>query len=227
MAIIPSPIEDPQSWDEVMIGGKRLPGVAVPTNVDSPRDYDVKKAKGKAKAKVTNNGDPPRKPKIAWQFDPAESWNEANQIITEIIEPRKAGKKLDPVEVVHPLFARHGIRTCLIVNYDGPNFDKGKASITIDLLEYEAPKPAAGIGSGRKGGGGGGGQDARAAELQHALNAIEAQERELQSLEQSLAGNDPDLAKRIADQRRQLRAQKQTVMAELDKPSHRGPAQNV
>ncbi|MBX3131641.1 MAG: hypothetical protein KF718_33300 [Polyangiaceae bacterium] len=215
MTTIPRIDEDPESWDTVVIGGVVLPGVAGPEGVKSPRDLDVQKAKGKTKATVKDNGNPPRKPKIVWRFDATDpvQWAAAMRAIDEVIEPRKETKTLSPVEVIHPLFARHQIRTCLIQDYDGPIIEHGLATVTIELLEYEKPKPAAGIGGTAKGTGGSPPEYILAL-LQHELNAVAA------DLQYAAAAGDEQALLALA-------AKKQAILNKMAKPSSKGPQQNL
>lgn len=215
MSTIPSPTQDPDSWDTVVIGGVVLPGIATPQGVKSPRELDVQKAKGKTKATVKDNGNPPRKPRIVWQFDATDDvqWTAAMKVIDEVIEPRKETKALSPVEVIHPLFTRHQIRTCLIQDYDGPNIEHGLATVTIELLEYEKPKAAAGIGGAGKGTGGAPDESSLAL-LQHELNAVMA------DMEYAAAAGDEKALK-------QLLTKKQAILNKMKKPSSSGPQQNI
>lgn len=231
MAAVPSILEDPKSWETTLVAGEELVGLSEPDarSCESPRDLDIQKAKGKQKAAIKDNGDPPRKPKIRWRFDATDQdqWEEASRIMTTVLDPRKGSKSIDPVEVVHPLFTLHKISTCLVVNYTGPDIDElGLATVEIELLEYEKPKPAAGVGAGAKGGGANAGEYELAL-LNHKLNDIDAALRQLDIYRSSLANAEPadvaDLDYQIAS----LKSQRAAILAQMKKPSADGAQQNA
>ncbi len=231
MALIPSIHEDPESWETTLIAGEELIGLSEPDpkTCESPRDLDVQKAKGKKKAKIKDNGDPARTPRVIWRFDSTDQdqWEDAQRIMTEVLDPRKGSKTLDPIEVVHPLFTQHKITTCLITNYTGPDIaEDGIATVEVFLLEYERPKPAVGIGTGSKGGGTSP-NDAELAILNRALFDIDAALRQLSIYRGSLAGADPAEVADIDAQIASLKSQRHAILAQMKKPSAEGAQKNA
>ncbi len=210
MPAIPSLLDDPDSWDTLVIGGETLPGVVRVPDPETGRDFDVKKAKGKKKASISNNGDPPRKWTVEWMIDPRLHWDEVLRI-WPTIQPRQEGKNLQPLEVVHPAFALHGFRTALVESIKGPSVSKGLQTFQLTLLEKEPPKPAAGVsGTGK-------GLSAAQAdwELQKLVHELEVVEAEIAQMQAEGLGTDEVALKRFA----QLQNRRQQLLGQMNKPN--------
>lgn len=213
MPAIPSIDEDPDAWDTLVLGGETLPGVVV-VEPTTKRDFDIKKAKGKTKAKIENQGDPPRKFNVTWQFSSSE-WAEVQRIWPLVIDPRKSAnaKDISPLEVVHPTLALHGIRTVAVEEANGPKIAKKLYTVTLSLIEVEKPQPAPGLGGSAKGQTAAN-QDLLYAQLRHKIMQLEV------AIAQATAAGEEETAL-------QLEKQRQSLINQMGKPSSKGPVQNV
>lgn len=220
MATIPTPEDDPIAWDTLILGGVKLPGIVV-CDASTKRDYDVQKAKGKTKAAIKNNGDPPRKIKFEWMIDMDRDWGAAQDAMATI-DPRKENKTLQPLEVIHPIAAFYGLHTALVEELSGPKIEHRLGTFSLSLIEREKPKPAAGVGGSAKGVASAPSEQ-QYAYLQHKLLEIDAQLAQLNAIQTT----DPQVAAQIDAQLRQLKAQREEVLAAMKKPSQKGVNQNT
>lgn len=60
------PINNPQDWDYVIIGGTKSPGICKVSGFSRKNEWDIKKGKGTIGATLTYVGKPPAKGKILW-----------------------------------------------------------------------------------------------------------------------------------------------------------------
>jgi hypothetical protein len=189
-------------WDILVLDERALPGLCRPS-CSTVHDFDVKKAKGKAKApKPTDNGTPPRKPEFDWEFTEDE-WEEV-LTFRDMLDPRKPGAAKTPISASHPLLAFHNINSVIVTDIVGPSFSRGMATLKIKLLEVDKPVAQKGVGGNKK---------KRDTELAALIE--QAKEDEIKAL-----GNlDIVSAQQIAQQRAALEAQ-------MGRPSNTGPLTN-
>lgn len=221
MPTIPSIYEDPDSYDTLVVGGETLPGVVRVPDPETGRDLEVKKVKGKKKATVSNNGDPPREWKVEWDIDPAKHWEEFLRV-WPTIQPRKETKELQPLEIVHPIFALHDFRTGLVKSIKGPKVALGLHTFELTFLEKEIPKPAAGV-SGTGKGLSAAQQDWQLQKLVHELQIVEAEIAQLKVERSGLAasgsGEGAHLLVTIDTRIAQLQIRRQQLLSQMNKPN--------
>lgn len=211
MPSIPTPEEDPVAWDTLQLGGVRLPGIVI-LSPNTKRDYDVQKAKGKTKATIKNNGDPPRKLKFEWLVDMERDWS-AVQDAMATIDPLKENKTLEPQEVIHPLASFYGIHTVLVESIEGPRIEHGLGKFQVELLEREKPKPAVGVGGSAKG--------VAAANLDKQYAYLKSKLAEIDAaMAEAAAAGDEQTLKALATQR-------QAILNQMQKPSASGVQKNA
>lgn len=219
MPAIPSLYDDPDSYDTLVVAGETLPGVVRIPDPDSGRDFDVKKAKGKKKATISNNGDPPREWDVEWDFDPQKHWEDVLRI-WPLLQPRKDSKDLQPLELVHPTFALHGFKTALVKELRGPTYSRGLGTIKIKFLEKEKPAAAAGVsGTGLAGAK----ADWNLQKLVHELEIVEAELAQLKSERQAIAGSGgfgtDEVLLKIEARIKTLEARRQQLLSQMNKPN--------
>jgi hypothetical protein len=189
-------------WDILVLDERTLPGLCRPS-ARTKHDFDVKKAKGKAKApKPTDNGTPPREPEFDWEFTEDE-WDEVLTFL-DMLDPRKPGAAKTPVSASHPLLAIHRISTVIVQEFEGPTFTRGLGKIRIKLLEVDKQTAQKGVGGNKK---------KRDTELAALIE--QAKEDEVRAL----VAADFVSAQQIAQQRAALEAQ-------MGRPSNIGPLTN-
>lgn len=140
-------------WNVLKLGGKLMPGTVVEFDIDSElAKLDVKKAKGKQKAKQTNEGPENGKISIALQLESDEDLAllKANQAI---LTPTQERKPSDPLTIEYPLAALAKITTVVIekVKWSLPDAVKGLI-IGLQVAEWvQKPKESGGLGKKGKG----------------------------------------------------------------------------
>src|SRR5688572_2539594 len=87
-------------WDKLQLGGEQLPGM-VRLKAATSHDFDIKKPKGKRKAKAKDSGDKPSTPEFEWLVWTREQWKEAQRLIP-LLSPEKPGAAKSPLAAVHP-----------------------------------------------------------------------------------------------------------------------------
>jgi hypothetical protein len=146
MAAIPNPDAAPESWDTLTLGGQLLPGIVI-VKLATKADLEKKKAKGKARASISDNGTPLREPQITWMFDAVKDWARYLQV-WPMLQERKAGASRSPLEAVHPMLALHGVSKLLVEEIEGPDIEKMLATVVLKTVEYAPPAPQVRIGTG-------------------------------------------------------------------------------
>ncbi len=138
-----APTAVPDLYDFIVVQGIASPGIATVSGADRGYKWDVKEAKGSAGATTTFQGDGVAKPKVEFQLwldEHFEAWDTFVQILKAA-----QGKNPTVLDVVHPVFQEHEIRSLVVENI-GQVVHKGKGlySITVSFLEYYPPKPKGG-----------------------------------------------------------------------------------
>lgn len=220
MASIPSLLDDPDSYDTLVVGGEALPGIVRVKDPETGRDFDIKKAKGKKKATITNNGDPPREWTVEWDIDPAIHWEEFLRL-WPTLQPRKDTKELQPLELVHPIFALHDFKTALVKTLKGPSISRGLHTFELTFLEKEKPSNAAGV-SGVGKGGGAAQADWNLQKLALELEVVEAELAQLKAERGGIiaSGNaGASILVQIDARISQLQLRRQQLLSQMNKPN--------
>lgn len=140
-------------WDRVKLGGKLLPGVATVEVKAAIAKLDVKKAKGKQKAKQTNEGPENAKVSIRLQLEPDEDLVRLKEVLP-ILRPSKERKPSEPQPIEHPNCAAADVATVVVENvtWSQPSAVNGWM-ISLECSEWvPQPKDSGGLGKGKGGG---------------------------------------------------------------------------
>lgn len=130
-------------WDDLFFQGEKMPGVARVSGDGIKRKIDLKRAKGKAGASVTDEGDEPGRGTIELELWTAEQWQEMLRRLPEV-NPRTRGGVKNVVDVSHPLLDFLGISRVYITDIRIPSHDKraGRLRVQFGFLEwFPKPKP--------------------------------------------------------------------------------------
>lgn len=145
----PNPLEQPEAYFRLKLGGVDLPGVIPPGGVSGwaiESNYDVKKGKGSDGATITDTGDPPPKGSVKTQLwrtgyggDPND-FTDWTAFVVMLRAARKAKKALD---VVHPIINACEVSS-VVVTKIGQLTDEGGGLYTVELeLLKWVPQPKA------------------------------------------------------------------------------------
>lgn len=140
-----NPIDNPQSWDYITLGGINSPGLAKVGDVKRAYDYDVKKGKGSVGATVTFVQKPPVKFSIVfylWERNHFTEWDTFRENLK--YDPTK--KAVSALEIYHPSLADVDIHSVVTVSLGGIKHE-GNAmySIAVEFLEYFPPSPKSAV----------------------------------------------------------------------------------
>lgn len=133
--------DDDDLWSVCRLGPHILPGLAQ-LKVESGRKLDVKPIPGSDGGKTTDKGYEGGKVTIElvmW----LKSHRDTLLRILPLIHPRKAGKKRDAYDILHPAASYHGLRSVMIHKIKGPEIGSvhGTKTLTIECVEWmPAPK---------------------------------------------------------------------------------------
>ncbi|NBC17440.1 MAG: hypothetical protein GVY18_09035 [Bacteroidetes bacterium] len=140
-------------WDDLWLGGTKMPGIAQLGGDGIKRKLDVKRQKGKAGARIRDEGDEPAKFHASLFFWNASLFTEFESL-KEDINPRKRGGEKYVLDLYHPAAAFLGIDRVYVVQIGMPEHDKRQATvrIQIDFLEwFPDPPPQKNLGKGKGG----------------------------------------------------------------------------
>ena len=144
----PDPINDPELFDAIELGGVRSPGTVKLSGHDRLFNWDVKAGAGQTGASTTLKDVPPRPFKAAFYLaddDDIAAWPAFRDHVNTTI----SGTTPKALDVYHPDLAANGFKSVVLANFGGVVHDgKGGQSITIEFQEYAPPKPKGGSPSG-------------------------------------------------------------------------------
>lgn len=137
-----NPLDNPEAWDKLEVGGVESPGLALVGEFKRAHDWDVKKGKGADGATLTFNGRPPAEGSVEfqlWTRAHFTEWSEWLQLLK--YDPIK--KAPQPIDAWHPSLADLDINS-LVTQKIGNIVHKGNQlySVTVDFIEYLPPPKA-------------------------------------------------------------------------------------
>jgi hypothetical protein len=140
-----NPLENPQVWDAIEIGGVEAPGVCKLGTVKREYEWDVKKGKGSAGATITFVGRPPVKFSVTfylWTVDHFTEWDDFRPLLK--YTPTK--KAVQAIDIWHPALADIECNSVVCegigaIEHDGD----GLYSCSVDFLEYWPPPKASAV----------------------------------------------------------------------------------
>lgn len=138
------PINNPEAWDFVLIGGVQCPGRCKVGEFKRANEWDIKKGKGSLGATVTYVSRPPAKGGIEfylWLPIHFQQWETFRPLFK--YDPTK--KAVKAIDIYHPGLADIDV-TSVVCEMIGnlQNDGMGLWTVKVDLLEYFPPpaKPA-------------------------------------------------------------------------------------
>lgn len=139
----PDPINDPELFDSLELGGVRSPGVVKISGHDFVVEWDVKEASGQAGATTTLKGIKLGRFTATFFLADGEdiaAWPAFAEVIESTVLPRPHA-----LEVYHPDLSVQGIDACVLESFGGAVHDGGGGqTITVKFIEYSPPKPKGG-----------------------------------------------------------------------------------
>ncbi len=144
------PINDPDLFNVIDLGGVFSPGVVTLSGHDDVVDWDVKAAEGQKGASMTRKGGKPRSFKASFSMATPEQFA-AWPAFRDAINSTVKGTTTSAIDIYHPRLASQGI-TSVVKGTIGGTVDDGKGgqTIVVTFQEYAPPKPAGGSPSGSK-----------------------------------------------------------------------------
>lgn len=128
-ARVPSWVEDPSSWDTLLLGGVIVPGIP---RLKVPRKMalDKKKSKAASGATITFQGYEAVDVDIEVRIWTPLQWQQWQELMSQI-EPRPS-KTFDSVAIDHPATTQRGITSVYIEQVEGPDLSPdGMGTFTI------------------------------------------------------------------------------------------------
>lgn len=148
----PNPIDDPELYDVVSLGGVFSPGVVTLSGHDDVTGWDIKSASGKKGATTTRKGSDPCRFTASFKLTDAEdfaAWPAFLSVIRSTVE----GATPTALDIYHPDLAENGIGAVVKATVKGTVHDgQGGQTKVVEFLEYRPPAPAKGSPNGSKAG---------------------------------------------------------------------------
>jgi hypothetical protein len=145
-----NPVDNPDLYESIELGGRRSPGSVTLSNHDRKAKFDVKTAKGKAGGTTTLDSIPPVEFTATFTLSTVEEFDEWEAFV-RIIRATLSGPKPTPVDIYHPDLAENDITSVVRATIGGRKHDgKGGQMIAVTFQEYFPPKPKGGTASGSK-----------------------------------------------------------------------------
>ncbi len=140
-----NPIDNPQAWDVINVGGKDNPGYCEVGEFKRENEWDIKKGKGTKGATMTFVGLPPAKGQIVfylWLAQHFRDWEAFRKLFK--YDPTK--KTTSAIDIYHPSLADIDISS-VVTEYITNIVHVGKQmyTVTVDLVEYSPPPKASAV----------------------------------------------------------------------------------
>lgn len=139
-----NPLENPQSWDEFIVGQAIGPGRCEVKGFKRSNEWDLKKGKGTVGATATYVGKPPAKGTVTfylWTKEHFTAWD----IFRKLLKYDPTKKSVQAIDIYYPSLADIDVNS-VIVEDIGAIEHEGKQlySIVLSLIEYfPSPKKSA------------------------------------------------------------------------------------
>lgn len=138
---------DTGEWDALYLGGKRMPGIAR-VEVHRPTGLEIRKSRGKKKARLVDPGMPPAELNIEIEVEPEEM--EALSEAMNLLLPRGKNASQKELQIGHPAAAFFGIAMVKIGDMGSPHpAPGGSFFLSFTAIEHcpeppkvKKPKPA-------------------------------------------------------------------------------------
>lgn len=127
-----------EDWEVLILGEKRMPGVAR-VEVTIASGLDVQKPKGAKRAKIRDTGTPPASLSIELEFNADELAQLEDAI--GLLRPRSASGPRQPLAITHPQARLWGIAVVVVGSIGAPQPRAGGSYVLrFDATEW-APEP--------------------------------------------------------------------------------------
>ncbi len=142
----------PDAFDFVFLGDKRLPGLATFRGIKRGLKVDDKSAKGKHKGPLTLQGYKRAEFELDLEIHGEAEWAELQEWMPELepVPDKNSASAEDAWDIASPYTAIRAIEAVVIIDVEGPTYRDGFQVLPLQLMEFDKPKPVA------TGGGGGG-----------------------------------------------------------------------
>lgn len=146
---MPNPIDDPDLYDQILLGTTWSPGVVTLSGHDRKVDWDIKVAPGQKGATMTRKAEQPVEFSASFYLvrdvglglDEFAEWDE----FAKLIDSTVAAKVPKALVIYHPDLARNGISKVVKGTIGGMTHDgKGGATVVVKFQEYRPPQKATG-----------------------------------------------------------------------------------
>jgi hypothetical protein len=139
-----NPLENPQSWDEIVIGQTVSPGLVKVTGFKRSNEWDMKKGKGTVGATPTYVGKPPAKGTFVFYL-----WTKQHFLDWDIFRPLlkydPTKKNIQAIDIWYPSLADIDCNSIIIDDIGAIEHEGSQLySITVAATEYfPSPKKSA------------------------------------------------------------------------------------
>lgn len=140
-----NPLDNPEAWDVIRVGGVDSPGVCTVTGFVRKHEWDKKKGKGAAGETITFVQLPAADGKVKFQLWTRQHFVDWATFRLQLkYDPTK--KAPQPVDIYYPALADIEIHSVVTENIGAIEHEGGNLySITVDFLEYRPPPPASAV----------------------------------------------------------------------------------
>jgi hypothetical protein len=133
-------------WDYVIFAGDVCPGIAS-VDITSPDGLDKKKAKGKRKATISDNGDNPLEIDIDLILLPADL-EYFREVTLPTLRPRTRTGAREPLSFGHPMAEFWGVQNIIVGTIKSGHPSRGQMRVNIKAYEW-SPKVSEAISTGK------------------------------------------------------------------------------
>lgn len=136
--------DEPDLWDEVQLGGDKLPGLCVIDDGEIGRKLDLRKSPGTDGGRIVDKGYDLGKLKISVTIWTAEQFSAWETLLPKILPRRKLTDR-QPLEIVHPAINEIGIDAVYIVKISPLKNGSvwGSKTSVIECIEFNPPSSTA------------------------------------------------------------------------------------
>jgi len=127
-------------WERLKLAGRDVECAMVDVKVRLDSGVDVKKSKGKKKARVTDDGEPPAEINVEIQLLPKHL--PAFAAHRNVLRPRAKNAAREPIQFAHPNTEFWGITAVTIKTVDSPMPEAGGLwRVSFKAIEWSASTP--------------------------------------------------------------------------------------
>lgn len=143
-----NPVDNPELYDSIVVGGKRSPGVVTLSGHDRKIGWDVKKGPGQSGATTTRTSEDPAEVTCKFYLADDEeftAWDSFEQVLKSTV----SGANPQALDIYHPDLVSRDIKSIVLKTLGGVVHDgMGGQTISVVLLEYRPAKAKGGTPSG-------------------------------------------------------------------------------